>query len=227
MSNIYYMASQTVENYIKTVYQLAQSAGPTVSSSLISEKLKTTSASVTDMLRKLASLSLIHYEKYRGVQLTAEGKSMAVELLRKHRLWETFLYEKLKIRWDLVHEIAEQLEHVSAPGLIEQLDEFLANPKFDPHGDPIPDARGRFTLRNQVLLNTLEAGDKGTIVGVKTQESEFLIYLQAMGLILHSSFQVREKMSYDESMKIIRGDGDEIQISLKTAQNLFIRKHSE
>lgn len=226
MSNIYYMASQTVENYIKTIYQLTESAGPTISTSLISDKLKTTSASVTDMLRKLASLSLIHYEKYRGVQLTADGKSMAVDLLRKHRLWETFLFEKLKIQWDLIHEIAEQMEHINAPGLIEKLDEYLEHPKFDPHGDPIPDARGRFTLRNQVLLVTLEEGDRGTIIGVKSQESEFLKYLESMGLIIHASVQVNEKINYDGSIRITIL-GKEFLLSPMTCQNIYVRRTLE
>jgi len=220
------MASQTVENYIKTIYQLTEVDGPIISTSSSSDKLKTTSASVTDMLRKLAALSFIHYEKYHGVQLTTEGKSIAVDLLRKHRLWETFLHQKLKITWDLVHEIAEQMEHVHAPGLIDQMDDFLGNPKFDPHGDPIPDARGRFTLRNQVLLNEMEAGDEGIIVAVKSQESEFLKYLQSMGLILHASIQVIEKINYDGSFRITIL-GKEFLLSPMTCQNIYVRRTLE
>lgn len=219
------MVSHTVENYIKAIFQLSERDGTTISTSALSEKLKTTSASVTDMLKKLAELDLLVYKKYYGVQLTEQGKSLAVQIVRKHRLWETFLHEKLNISWDKVHEIAEQLEHINAPGLIEPLNDFLGNPKFDPHGDPIPDAQGRFTLRNQVLLSNLDTGDKATIVGVRIQEPEFLQYLQGLGLLIHSSLQVIDKIKYDGSIRIVTGDGKESLLSLNTAQNIYLRKN--
>lgn len=218
------MATQTVENYIKAIYQLSEQEGPTISTSSLSAKLKTTSASVTDMLRKLAELELIVYKKYQGVLLTGSGRTLALEVLRKHRLWETFLQVKLNISWDQVHEIAEQLEHVNGPGLIEKLEVYLGNPRFDPHGDPIPDARGRFMLRNQVLMHTLDQGDAASIVAVKTHDPEFLQYLDSIGLTIHSPVKVLEKMNYEGSMKILRLDGVEILISAKTALNIYVSK---
>lgn len=220
------MATQTAENYIKAIYQLSEQEGPTISTSSLSAKLKTTSASVTDMLRKLAELELIVYKKYQGVQLTGSGRTLALEVLRKHRLWETFLQVKLKISWDQVHEIAEQLEHVNGPGLIEKLEVYLGSPRFDPHGEPIPDARGRFMLRNQVLMNTLDQGDAASIVAVKMHDPEFLQYLDSIGLTIDSHIKVLEKMNYESSMKILRPDGVEIMISAKTALNIYVSKHA-
>jgi len=218
------MPSQTVENYIKTIYQLSERDGAVISTSALSEQLKTTSASVTDMLRKLAEMSLIEYKKYHGVNLTFAGKTLATEILRKHRLWETFLHEKLNIGWDGIHEIAEQLEHVNSPVMIEQLDAFLGHPKFDPHGDPIPDAQGRFTLRNQVLLHTLNPGDQGVIVAVKIHETDFLQYLDSIGFNIQTTIQVKEKMNYDGSLKISARGGLETLIGIKTAQNIYVKR---
>ena len=180
------MASQTVENYIKAIFQLTEKEGNSVTTSALADHLTTSAASVTDMLKKLADQKLIEYIKYKGVRLSTSGKSMAVQLIRKHRLWETFLFEKLTISWDGVHEIAEQLEHVHSDRLIEQLDEFLGFPKFDPHGDPIPDASGKFTLRNQVLLSSLEVGDDAQVVAVREHDADFLQYLHSRQLNIHS-----------------------------------------
>ncbi len=218
------MASQTVENYIKAIFQLTEKDGGTVSTSALSEQLTTSAASVTDMLKKLAEQKLIAYIRYKGVSLTSSGKLMAVRLLRKHRLWETFLVEKLKISWDTVHEIAEQLEHVQSDLLTDQLDHFLGHPKFDPHGDPIPDATGKFTLRNQVLLSSLHIGEKAQVIGVKEHDTEFLQYLDSRALQIQAYIQVLEKIPFDNTIKVKTNDGVETLLSAKASQNLYVKK---
>ncbi|MBK6389495.1 MAG: metal-dependent transcriptional regulator [Saprospiraceae bacterium] len=218
------MASQTVENYIKAIFQLTEKEGNSVTTSALADHLTTSAASVTDMLKKLADQKLIEYIKYKGVRLSTSGKSMAVQLIRKHRLWETFLFEKLTISWDGVHEIAEQLEHVHSDRLIEQLDEFLGFPKFDPHGDPIPDASGKFTLRNQVLLSSLEVGDDAQVVAVREHDADFLQYLHSRQLNIHSKIKVVDKLAYDETIKVRTHDGLDTLLSAKASQNLYVKK---
>ncbi len=218
------MASQTVENYIKAIFQLTQKEGGTVSTSSLSDHLATSAASVTDMLKKLSDQKLIEYIKYRGVSLTLTGKSMAVQLLRKHRLWETFLYDKLKISWDRVHEIAEQLEHVQSDILIEHLDHYLDHPKFDPHGDPIPDANGKFTLRSQVLLSSLLTGDQAHIVAVREHDTEFLRFLESRKLNIAAHVLIVDKLAYDDTIKVRTQDGQETLLSAKSSQNVYVKK---
>jgi DtxR family transcriptional regulator, Mn-dependent transcriptional regulator len=126
------------ENYLKAIYHLSKEEDESVSTNALAERLETTAASVSDMLKKLAKKELIEYKKYQGVNISEKGKRVALQIIRKHRLWEVFLVEKLSFNWDEVHEIAEQLEHIDSPTLVKRLDEFLGYPKFDPHGDPIP-----------------------------------------------------------------------------------------
>jgi DtxR family Mn-dependent transcriptional regulator len=151
--------SQTEENYLKAIFKISEQQDAPASTNAISQAIRISAASVTDMLKRLAEKDLIHYEKYKGVILTPAGNRLATRLIRKHRLWEVFLVEKLHFSWDKVHEIAEQLEHIRSPELVERLDQFLGNPKYDPHGDPIPDAEGKFTHRQQVSLDELHPGE--------------------------------------------------------------------
>ena len=141
--------SVSEENYIKAIYHIQQSVD-TVSTNALAEQLKTKPASVTDMLKKLKTKKLLHYEPYQGVRLTAEGRKLALGIVRKHRLWEFFLVEKLQFGWDEVHEVAEELEHISSKKLIDKLDAYLDFPRFDPHGGPIPDENGRWMYRTQI-----------------------------------------------------------------------------
>ena len=145
--------SQAEENYLKAIYKISRQSGTLVSNNSISVEMNTSAASVTDMINRLSQKELIHYQKRKGVRLTDLGELTAIHLVRKHRLWETFLVEKLNFTWDEVHELAEQLEHIQSRELINRLDEFLDFPKYDPHGDPIPDENGRITERQQVLLS--------------------------------------------------------------------------
>ena len=131
------------ENYLKTIYHLTIISDSEISTNAIAEKMETKASSVTDMLKKLAEKDLVDYKKYQGVSLTEKGKLSAKMIVRKHRLWEVFLVEKLDFSWDEVHDIAEQLEHIKSEKLINKLDDFLGNPTEDPHGDPIPDKNGK------------------------------------------------------------------------------------
>ena len=155
------------ENYLKAIYHLSTEEEETVSTNSLAERLQTTAASVSDMLKKLAKKELIEYKKYQGVNISEKGKRVALQIIRKHRLWEVFLVEKLSFNWDEVHEIAEQLEHIDSPILVKRLDEFLGYPKFDPHGDPIPDERGEFQAMPQITLSEMAPNQSGLLVGVK------------------------------------------------------------
>lgn len=216
--------SHTEENYLKAIFKIVEKDDKPASTNAISNEMSTTAASVTDMLKRLAEKELIHYEKYRGVTLTLKGNEIATHLIRKHRLWEVFLVAKLNFSWDEVHEMAEQLEHIQSAELVERLDEFLGFPKFDPHGDPIPDAQGKFTYRKQVPLLELEIGEQGIVVGVQDHAPNFLQYLDRVKLMLGAEIEMAERFEYDESVKIILSGNKEQILSKKVAQNLFIQK---
>ncbi|TXB61442.1 metal-dependent transcriptional regulator [Phaeodactylibacter luteus] len=216
--------SHTEENYLKAIFKISEKKGKAASTNAISSEMKTSAASVTDMVKRLSEKELIHYERYKGVTLTRHGLRIATHLIRKHRLWEVFLVDKLSFNWDEVHEIAEQLEHIKSPELVERLDEYLGTPKFDPHGDPIPDKEGNFAERKQVLLADMKAGETGIVVGVQDHTTAFLQYLDRMQLVLGTSLQVLECFDYDESLKIRIGNGREETLSKKVSQNLFVQK---
>jgi DtxR family Mn-dependent transcriptional regulator len=176
------------------------------------------------MLKKLSHKNLIVYEKYKGVKLTNEGNKMATILTRKHRLWETFLYEKLGFSWEEVHDVAEQLEHIRSEKLIERLDEYLDHPKFDPHGDPIPNSDGKFTMREQIILSSLGIGHTGQVIGVKIHDSTFLKYLNEMNLHPGTSIQLIEKIKFDGSCRVLIEDKNEILLSDKVSRNILLKK---
>lgn len=218
--------SQTEENYLKAIFKIVEREGKAASNNAIATEMGTTAASATDMVIRLSKKELIHYQKHRGVTLTDAGNKIATHLIRKHRLWEAFLVEKLHFSWDEVHDIAEQLEHIQAPELVERLDAFLGFPKFDPHGDPIPDADGIFAFRKQMPLLELETGTQGVVVGVQDHTASFLQYLDRLGLTLGAEIEVIERFEYDESVKIILNRNKEQLLSKKVAQNLFISNQS-
>ncbi|MCG8327182.1 MAG: metal-dependent transcriptional regulator [Chitinophagales bacterium] len=215
--------SHTEENYLKAIFKISEKQDKPASTNSISSEMKTSAASVTDMIKRLSEKELINYERYRGVTLTAEGARIATHLIRKHRLWEVFLVDKLGFSWDEVHEIAEQLEHIKSPELVEKLDGFLEYPRFDPHGDPIPDADGIFATRKQIQLSDMAIGAKGVVVGVQDHTTPFLQYLDQMGLVLGTSLKVLEYYEYDESMKVAIGEQDSRTLSKKVCQNLFVQ----
>ncbi len=217
------MFSQTEENYLKSIFKIIETAGGTATTNAIAAAMQTSAASATDMIKRLSEKNLLTYEKYRGVGLTEQGTQTATNLVRRHRLWEVFLMEKLGFAWDEVHEMAEELEHISSDRLTERLDAFLDFPKFDPHGDPIPDADGRWASREQIPLFQLAVGKKATVTGVADHTSAFLQYLDRLGLNLGATFEILERADYDNSLKIKLLNGTEQTLSDKVGQNLLVK----
>jgi len=218
------MNTQTEENYLKAICNLSDQRNTVVSTNSIAEQLQTKASSVTDMLKKLSDKKLINYEKYQGVTLTTAGTKVALKIIRKHRLWEVFLVEQLKFKWDEVHDIAEQLEHVVSPELVNRLDKYLDYPKFDPHGDPIPDKKGVFSNRKEFSLADLKSKDKGIIVGVNDSSVAFLQYLEEKKLLLGTTVMMIEKFKYDKSISIEMNGKTAVTISNKVARNINISK---
>lgn len=218
------MISQTEENYLKAIYKITESEGKSASTNAIAAAMNTAAASVTDMIGRLDKKGFVNYVKSKGATLSPEGEIAAKSLVRKHRLWEVFLCEKMGYAWDECHELAEELEHIQSDDLINRLDAFLGKPQYDPHGDPIPDAEGNFTLRSQVLLSEMTVGSKGVVVGVKEHGSAFLQFLDKQKLILGAKVKVLEVFEFDDSVKILLNDTVELTVSSKVSQNIFLKK---
>lgn len=216
------MNTFTEENYLKAIYKLSEFSQDGVSTNAIAEKLNTKAGSVTDMLKKLSDKSLIHYQKYQGVNLTEEGRKVAIDIIRKHRLWEYFLVDKLHFKWDEIHHLAEELEHIHSEELIDRLDKFLGFPRFDPHGDPIPDKEGKIHRRKNRLLSLLSAGETGTMTGVINHSTPFLQYLEKLNLHLGTKIEVIEIAGFDKSMHLKLNDKQEKHISYEVASNIHI-----
>lgn len=214
--------SSTEENYIKAIFHLGEDGDESISTNEIAKNVSATAASVTDMIKKLKQKKLVTYEKYHGVRLTREGEKIAKGVVRKHRLWEVFLVEKLGYSWDKIHDIAEQLEHIHSAELIDKLDKFLGFPKVDPHGDPIPDASGNIQQLRQVLLSKMKKGEKGKVVGVKDSSSKFLQYLDAQQIHLGSEIEVTDIIEFDGSLSILLDKKKKATISKMAAQNIFV-----
>lgn len=217
------MFSQAEENYIKAIYHLEANSKKGISTNAIAKKLDTKASSVTDMIKKLSDKEVVVYKKYQGVKLTNLGKKIATNIVRKHRLWEVFLVEKLNFSWDEVHDVAEQLEHIQSPKLINQLDALLGFPTHDPHGDPIPDASGNLSTIDKSLLSTLSKNESGICVGVDDSSSTFLQFLDKKGIELGKEITVLEKEDFDNSLFIKIGD-KKLSVSHKIANNLYIKK---
>lgn len=214
--------TSTEENYIKAIYHLSEDAVTAISTNNIAKEISATAASVTDMLKKLQQKKIISYEKYKGVRLTKEGEKIAKSVVRKHRLWEVFLVDKLGYSWDKIHDIAEQLEHIHSDELIDKLDKFLGHPQFDPHGDPIPDSAGNIKAIRQVLLANTKKGDKGKVVGVKDSSSKFLQYLDTVNIHLGTEIEVLDVVEFDGTLNMQLDKKKKATISKIAAQNIFI-----
>lgn len=215
------MYSKTEENYLKAIYRFTGEQNEKVGTSTLAEYLSNKPASITDMLRKLSEKELIHYEKSYGVTLTEKGRQVALQVVRKHRIWEVFLVEKLQFGWEEVHEIAEQLEHIQSDMLIEKLDKFLEYPKFDPHGDPIPSQQGILPQAVTIPLPEVTPGQAVTFVSVANDQASFLQYLDKIQLCIGDTLQVLEKEVFDGSLKLKIHDR-EVQVSPKVAENIFV-----
>tara|TARA_B110000027_G_scaffold94585_1_gene99849 strand:+ start:3411 stop:4067 length:657 start_codon:yes stop_codon:yes gene_type:complete len=217
------MLSFSEENHLKSIFHLSIDQKKGVSTNAIAESLKTKAPSVTDMLKKLCDKELITYKKYQGALLTEYGRKTALNIIRKHRLWEVFLVEKLNFNWSEVHEVAEQLEHIKSQKLTNELDKFLGYPTKDPHGDPIPNIAGFIKYTTKVLLSDLSIGEKGKFVGVKDSSSAFLKFLDKRKIALGSNIEILHIEDFDDSLHIGL-DETNLSISIKSANNIYVTK---
>ncbi|MBQ4913608.1 metal-dependent transcriptional regulator [Maribacter sp. MMG018] len=209
------------EDYIKAIYHLGKGLDQAVSTNSIAEQMDTKPSSVTDMVKKLSEKDLVFYKKYKGVLLTETGRLSALSIIRKHRLWEVFLVDKLDFAWDEVHEVAEQLEHIKSEKLIDKLDAYLGNPKVDPHGDPIPSKDGEFKKSVKRLVTELPIGSQGICVGVNDSSVAFLKFLDKNNISLGDTLEILDKEDFDGSLSI-RVKGKEMRISEQIGSNLFL-----
>jgi DtxR family Mn-dependent transcriptional regulator len=214
--------SFTEENYLKAIYKLQEINGEVVATSALAQVMGVHAPSVTDMLKRMAGKKLVTYQKSKGFKLTERGRRVAVNIIRNHRLWEVFLVDKLGYRWDEVHELAEQLEHIQSDSLVNKLDAYLGFPKSDPHGDPIPDANGVLPKSKSILLSTLKTGEKGTFTGVTDHTAAFLNYLDKAGIALGDTIKVKEIEEYDQTYTLQLKGKKEVAVSFKVANSLLI-----
>jgi DtxR family Mn-dependent transcriptional regulator len=212
------------ENYLKAIYHLSDGGKKSVSTNDVAGAMKTKPASVSDMLRKLGEKEVIEYRKYYGLHITEEGKKQALQTIRKHRIWEVFLVEKLNFAWDEVHEVAEELEHIQSPLLIQRLDAFLNYPKFDPHGDPIPDEFGDVKAKPRLVLNEMEIDQMGQIVAVKDSSAAFLKYLDKVGAYIGARIKVLDKTDFDGSLEILVDQKKNLFMSKDVAANILVQQ---
>lgn len=217
------MLSFTEENHLKAIFHLSIDEEIGVSTNAIAQNINNKAPSVTDMLKKLCDKGLVTYKKYQGAALTELGRKTALNIIRKHRLWEVFLVEKLNFNWSEVHDVAEQLEHIKSKKLTNELDKFLGYPTKDPHGDPIPNTAGFIKYTTKLLLSDLKIGDKGTFVGVKDSSSAFLKFLDKRKIALGSNIKILHIEDFDDSLHIGM-DETNLTISMKSANNIYITK---
>ena len=216
------MLSFAEENYLKAIYHLSHGGKTDISINSIAEALDTRPASVSDMVKKLGQKGVVKHQKYQGVILSGQGLSQALFVIRKHRLWEVFLLKEMKFNWDEVHEVAEQLEHIKSPLLIQRLDRFLGFPKFDPHGDPIPNKNGQIKSPTQLPLAQLKKDKIAHVVAVKDSSKLFLQYMDKIGAYIGAKIKAVDIIPYDDSMEISVDDGESIFVSKQVSHNILV-----
>lgn len=220
------LLTQSEEDYIKAIYRIFERTGTLVSTNSISDQMKTTPASVTDMIQRLHEKGIVHYEKYKGVSLKQNGNSIATQLIRRNRLWKVFLVEKLNFTWDELQETSDILEHVQSEKMIDELEKYLSFPKYDPLGDPIPDKSGKFVLRSRFPLSEVNMNTKVNVVGLLNQSPPFLKYLDSQKIGLGTKITILERFEFDKSLKILSNESVESNISLDIARNILVRFQS-
>ena len=220
--------SHSEENYLKEIFHLSGVEHIQVSTNALAEKLEAKASSITDMLKKLADKKLVSYQKYKGCHLTKNGEKFAIQIIRKHRLWETLLVNKLDFGWDEVHDVAEQLEHIQSVKLIDRIDEFLDFPKFDPHGDPIPDKDGVINYQeSKINLSDSSVNSIVEVVGVNEDSLVLLKYLDEIGLKIGSEITINSRVAFDESLEVCIDKGRTLSLSKKITDNIGVRFKSE
>ncbi|MAR64331.1 MAG: iron-dependent repressor [Flammeovirgaceae bacterium] len=217
------MLSKSEENYLKSIYNLSELGNKVVTTNSISKILNIEPASVTDMIKKLSKKKLIYHEKYRGTKISKNGIKVALQIIRRHRLWEVFLYEKLNFNWDEIHEVAEELEHVSSDQLIDNLDKYLKYPKIDPHGDPIPNKLGEIDFVDKISISDLKINEKGIVSRIINEDEEFFILLNKLNIEIGTEVKILDKIDYDGSLDVSINNKSVI-ISKVIAENIKITK---
>ena len=215
--------SKSEENYLKSIFNLSEFGNKQVSTNSISKILNIEPASVTDMIKKLSKKNLIYHEKYKGSIISKSGIKIALQIIRRHRLWEVFLYDKLKFKWDEIHDIAEELEHVSSEELINNLDKFLKYPKIDPHGDPIPNKLGEIDFVDKISISDLKINEKGIVSRIINEDEEFFILLNKLNIEIGTEVKILDKIDYDGSLDVSINNKSVI-ISKVIAENIKITK---
>ena len=216
------MITRSEENYLKSIFLVFMQTQNNVSTNEIANLLDTSPASVTEMIKKLQDKSLVIYEKYNGVRLSKLGEKKAIAIIRKHRLWETFLVNKLDFSWSEVHEVAEQLEHINSEKLTDKIDQLLNYPKFDPHGDPIPSKNGIFNFQERVSIFEMDVNEEGIIMGVSLDNKDFLDHLTKLKISIGTKVKVIEQIKFDQSMKI-SFDSKTEHVSKEIAENILVK----
>lgn len=217
------MHTLSEENYLKAIYRLFQQQESKITPTAIAEALGNNPASVIDMIKKLTDKSLIEYDKRKGVKLTSKGQEAAILVVRKHRLWEVFLLDKLGYGWDQIHDIAEELEHISDDTLADRLEKFLGFPEYDPHGDPIPKSNGKLPKKHAVKLAEAAIGANCRVAAVRDTSADFLRYLERLNINIGTELQLIEKISFDGSLVIRIGGQMETMVSAKFSENILIK----
>ena len=216
------MLTTSEENYLKTIYNLSESGKNQVSTNSVSKFLKTKPSSVTDMIKKLSAKKLLYHKKYKGTNISSNGKKLAIQIIRKHRLWEVFLFEKLDFKWDEVHKIAEELEHITNEKLIDKLD--LKYPKIDPHGDPIPNKDGKIDIKPKIKLSNLLINNKCIVSKVNDEDGNLLEYLNKIKMHIGSKIKVFDIIEFDKSIEIEIDSKNKVFISNRVAKNILVTK---
>ena len=215
--------SKSEENYLKSIFNLSEFGNKQVTTNSISKILNIEPASVTDMIKKLSKKNLIYHEKYKGSTISKSGIKIALQIIRRHRLWEVFLYDKLNFKWDKIHDIAEELEHVSSEELIDNLDKFLKYPKIDPHGDPIPNKLGEMNFVDKISISDLNVNENGIVSRIINEDEEFFNLLKKLKIEIGTEVKIIDKIEYDESIEILINKKTVI-ISKDIANNIKITK---
>lgn len=216
------MHTLSEENYLKAIHRLSQEVGVKITPTAIAEQLGNNPASVVDMIRKLVDKELIKYDKKRGVELTSQGQKDALLIVRRHRLWEVFLLEKLGYEWDEIHDIAEELEHINNDTLADRLEQFLNFPEYDPHGDPIPRANGKMAKPYSVTLTEMKVGTTCKVAAVRDTSSSFLQYLLKLNIGIGTKISLKEKIDFDSSLVISINDHQDTTVSKKFGENILV-----
>lgn len=217
------MLTITEENYLKALLHLSSSDQDHIGVGInqLAERLNVRPATVNNMVKRLRDKDLVEYERYGKINLTQQGRELGVQIIRKHRLWETFLFTKLDFSWDEVHEVAEQLEHIQSEKLIEKLDKFLEYPRFDPHGDEIPSKNGAYQIKEKKTLADCLPGTSCKVISVKDNDTDFLQHVDSLGIGINSDVEILSRFSFDGTLSL-KVNNENVSVSRKVAENIYI-----